>query len=422
MGGIADYTGSLVCELTLDRAAAVALQERNDRQLQIFSFNLYDDHKPFTFRIPLDALAAYSSDVLRKEFSESGRQWAAYLAGCLFVLHESGYVNLLDPSVKGLNLAVLSTVPMGAGISSSAAIMVATLMNLRDHFDLTQPAAGRSLRVVNSSAFDALRLAAMCQSVENRLVGAACGIMDPVTSCCGEANTLLRMVCQPHELLPPLAVPDGMRFIGINSQVKHSVGGSAYTRTRCAAFMGHKIILEKMRQMGLAAGRRLVRDPLNGYLANLDANDYKQIFRPHLPDEMTGQHFIDTYTGTIDTATHVEADAVYPIQRALDHHVLEAGRVKKFAALLEEAAGHTDAAKRGFALDRAGHLMYASHQSYTHDAMLGADECDLLVKLVRRGSGLGYTARESPEAGAEEPSRCLPRRMKRPTRPWPKLC
>src|SRR5438874_2112385 len=70
MGGIADYTGSLVCEATLDRAAAVALQERDDRQLQIFSFNLYDEHKPFTFRMPLDALAAHPAETLRREFAE----------------------------------------------------------------------------------------------------------------------------------------------------------------------------------------------------------------------------------------------------------------------------------------------------------------------------------------------------------------
>lgn len=55
MGGIADYTGSLVCEATLDRAAAVAVQGRDDRQVQVFSFNLFDDHQAFTFRIPLEA-------------------------------------------------------------------------------------------------------------------------------------------------------------------------------------------------------------------------------------------------------------------------------------------------------------------------------------------------------------------------------
>src|SRR5215218_9348825 len=57
MGGIADYTGSLVCEMPLDRAAAVALSQRDDGQVQVFSFNLYDEHRPFTLRVPLDALA-----------------------------------------------------------------------------------------------------------------------------------------------------------------------------------------------------------------------------------------------------------------------------------------------------------------------------------------------------------------------------
>src|SRR5438270_7228125 len=77
MGGIADYTGSLVCEFPLACATAVALQERGDRQIQVFSFNLYDEHKPFTFRMPMDALAGHSPDVLRREFDEPGRSWAA---------------------------------------------------------------------------------------------------------------------------------------------------------------------------------------------------------------------------------------------------------------------------------------------------------------------------------------------------------
>src|SRR5262249_29337330 len=59
MGGIADYTGSLVAEATLAHAAAVALQSRDDRQVQVFSFNLYDEHQPFTFGIPLDSIADF---------------------------------------------------------------------------------------------------------------------------------------------------------------------------------------------------------------------------------------------------------------------------------------------------------------------------------------------------------------------------
>src|SRR5688572_14195304 len=138
MGGIADYTGSLVCEATLDRAAAVALQDREprDRELQIFSFNLLDEHVPFTFRISLDALANATIDSLRREFAEPGRKWAGYIAGCLFVLHEQYLIDLHDPKIRGMNLALLSTVPLGTGVSSSAAIEVATMLNLIDHLKI----------------------------------------------------------------------------------------------------------------------------------------------------------------------------------------------------------------------------------------------------------------------------------------------
>src|SRR3954462_990816 len=72
MGGIADYTGSMVCEYPLDRAAAVAVAPRDDRDLQVFSFNLLDEHKPFTLRVPLEALASQPPEVLRREFDQPG--------------------------------------------------------------------------------------------------------------------------------------------------------------------------------------------------------------------------------------------------------------------------------------------------------------------------------------------------------------
>jgi L-arabinokinase len=375
MGGIADYTGSLVCEMTLDRAAAVALQERADREVQIFSFNLFDEHQPFTFRMPLGGLADFTSDQLRQEFSQPGRKWAGYIAGCLFILHEQKLIDLA--TVKGMNLALLSNVPLGAGVSSSAAIEVATMMNLVEHFNLREK-------------INPMKLAEMCQAVENRIVGAPCGIMDQVSSCYGEAGAFLRMVCQPHELQSPLFLPSGFRIVGINSNVKHSVGGGMYGKTRCAAFMGHAMILAKMRQIGHAAGRELIADPMRGYLANLQPDDYKKFFREHLPLRMRGDNFLKQFHGTIDKATSVDPNVEYHVQQATDHHVLEARRVQQFCAFVEKAnsLGPLDT-QRFILMDKAGHLMYASHLSYTNDAMLGADECDLLVKLVRQREKMG---------------------------------
>jgi len=394
MGGIADYTGSLVCEMPLDRAAAVLLQPRDDRNVQIFSFNLLDEHRPFTFQISLDALLESSIESLRRDFDQPGRKWAGYIAGCIAILHEQLQIG---DWLTGMNLALLSTVPLGAGVSSSAAIEVATMMNLVDEAGLrgvgVLPTRGAEAVTRGQDAhatIDAMRLAAMCQQVENRVVGAPCGIMDQVTSVAGEAGTLLRLLCQPHELQAPLRVPEGIRFIGINSNVKHSVGGGMYGITRCAAFMGHRMILQKMRDMGAAAGSVLVRDPMNGYLANLSIDDYKKFFRPYLPEKLIGREFIDRYESTIDPATKVQPDVEYHVLGATDHHVLEAHRVRSFVQFLEQAAAHPRATReQGALLDKAGHMMYASHLSYTNDAKLGAEECDLLVDLVRQREKAG---------------------------------
>ncbi|MGD0464229.1 MAG: GHMP kinase [Tepidisphaeraceae bacterium] len=376
MGGIADYTGSLVCEALLDRAAAIALQRRDDRNVQVFSFNLYDAHRPFTFRIPLDALALHSIDSLRSEFNQPGRRWAGYLAGCLAILHHHGRIDLTDPSLRGMNLALLSTVPLGAGVSSSAAIEVAAMIGFMDELNVRDK--------------DPMVLAGLCQEVENRVVGAPCGIMDQVSSCVGEEGTLLRLICQPHELQPPLRLPPGIRVVGINSNVKHNIGGGMYGRTRCAAFMGHRIILAKMREMGQAASAMMESDPMRGYLANLDADDYKKLFRAFLPEEIDGKTFLAKFGPTDDTATRVESDQVYHVVKATDHHVLEARRVRNFSGHLESAAAlAVGSPQRKLALDKAGHLMYASHVSYSNDALLGAAECDLLVQLVRQRESAG---------------------------------
>jgi L-arabinokinase len=399
MGGIADYTGALVCQKTLQVGTAVATQGRDDRQLQIFSFNLLDQNQPFTFQMPLEALISPAAEKLRREFAQPGRRWAGYVAGCLYMLHHNRLIDLSDTKVRGLNVAVCSTVPIGAGVASSAALEVATMMNLADHFALRQKYGAEARRLI-----EPMKLAWLCKQAENQIVGSPCGIMDQVACCLGESDSLLRLLCQPHELQPALRLPEGVGVVGINSNVKHSVGSGAYARTRCAAFMGHRMILEKMEQIGQAGGQTLAADPMNGYLANLPLADYKKYFRQFLPDRMSGIDFLEKYGPTIDDATIINPDVVYAIQHATDHHVYEAHRIANFVGFLEQAgAAPVGSRERSLLLDKAGHLMYASHVSYREDAMLGAEQCDVLVDLVRKhergglygaritGGGLGGT-------------------------------
>ena len=353
MGGIADYTGSLVCEMPLMEAVAAVSQVRSDRRVVIESLNLRDAGLRADFDITLDELADLTLDELRELLRSSRRTWAGYVIGCVWLLQEKGYLNLADANHEGLNLALLSTVPGGAGVSSSAALEVAAMTNFIGHFGLTDLET------------DGVTIAILCQEVENRVVGAPCGLMDQMASSVGQQGSLMQMLCQPDEVQEPLTLPEGIAVIGINTNVKHSVGGGAYGKTRCAAFMG----------------KTLLGDSAGDYLANVDADTYEQTLRATLPITLGGDQFLDKHDSHGDTATKVEPSLDYHVRAATDHHVFEGTRVRKFARLLAEGTEESIAA--------AGQLMYESHASYGDNAGLGAKEADLLVELVRERESAG---------------------------------
>jgi L-arabinokinase len=180
----------------------------------------------------------------------------------------------------------------------------------------------------------------------------------------------------------------GFRVITIDSKSTHPDAAARLRHARSAAAIAHTLILAKMREIGRAAGRELTQDPTNGYLANLDPDDYKKFFRPFLPQAMKGGDFNSQFSSAIESG-------IYNVQGAADHHVLEARRVRQFRDFVEQSAQlPLEDRQRFILMDKAGHLMYASHLSSMNDAQLGSDECDLLVNLVRSREKAGlYGAR-----------------------------
>jgi len=210
-----------------------------------------------------------------------------------------------------------------------------------------------------------LTMAQLCQRGENLVVGAPCGIMDQVTCALGEAGRLIAIRCRPCEVLGQWPLPENAALFGINSGVKHSVGGSRYTRARVAAFMGLKLI----RCMEGGA-------PLE-YLCDLDPTAFRRCYS-RLPARMEGKQFLAAYGETDDAVTRVDPTESYPVRGAVEHAVFENHRVQRFIELL------TTAEKDPRALEKAGRLMYASHWSYGHRIGLGAWETNLIVSLARQ--------------------------------------
>jgi len=367
MGGIADYSGSLVLQRPIAEAAFAAVQRIDRPVLEVVSLG----RPPFT--IPLEALAPdgvpLSYEDARRMFAgEEGTpaqpaqgntapHWVSYVAGAFLTLaHECGM-----PLRAGARIVVASQVPEGKGVSSSAAVETASMR-----------AAADALGV----ALDPRDLALLCQKSENLVSGAPCGVMDQMTCVFGERDSLLALLCQPAELQPQVPVPEDLEFWGIDSGERHAVGGSDYGAVRTGAFMGLGIVNERVRLRAFAPGASAGQAgvPVD-YLANIAPAEFERDFAPCLPNEMSGDDFLARYAGTSDTVTRVERGRRYRVRAPAAHPVYERHRAERFRELLRTSPGEDRRVQLGA-------LMYESHASYVACG-LGSPGTDRLVELVR---------------------------------------
>jgi L-arabinokinase len=346
MGGIADYSGSLVLQWPLREATLAAVQTDPEPRVRVVSLGGEANGRSASFEIGLDALLPGGrpleyADARALFARDPRRHWAAYVAGGLMALaHERA----LRPA-SGLRLLIRSDVPEGKGVSSSAAVEVAAL---------------QAMAILYGVTLDPRDLALLCQKVENLVVGAPCGVMDQMTAACGRAGELLVLLCQPAELQGTLRVPEEIAIWGIDSHVRHAVTGSDYGRVRVGAFMGARILAERW-------GPR-------PYLASVTPSELAGVV-DDLPVTMTGDAFLRRYGGTADTVTRVDPGQIYAVRQPTCHPIHEHARVREFAELLAQPVTERQ-------LERLGHLMYASHASYSACG-LGAAGTDRLVELVR---------------------------------------
>ncbi|KAJ8766051.1 hypothetical protein K2173_020567 [Erythroxylum novogranatense] len=398
MGGIADYSGSLVLQMPIREACHVAVQRNHPSKhrlwkhaqarqnakgqgptpvLQIVSYGSELSNRGPTFDMDLsdfmDGDQPMSYDKAKKYFSQDPSQkWAAYVAGTILVLMRELGVRFED----SISMLVSSAVPEGKGVSSSASVEVASMS---------------ALAAAHGFSISPKDIALLSQKVENHVVGAPCGVMDQMTSACGEANKLLAMVCQPAEVIGLVEIPTHIRFWGIDSGIRHSVGGADYGSVRIGAFMGREII----KSIASTTSHSLVTiangsmpDDLDDdgvellkaeasldYLCNLSPHRFEALYANILPDSILGETFVNKYAGHNDPVTVIDQNRTYGVKAAAKHPIYENFRVKAFKALLTSTTSDEQ-------LTALGELLYQCHYSYSACG-LGSDGTDRLVRLVQ---------------------------------------
>jgi galactokinase len=371
MGGIADYSGSLVLELPIAEATFAAVHLDSSRTISIITLSEHAGREMF-FEMQLEQIEdrgrPIAYEIARTMFQEdASRCWAAYVAGVFLVLmRERGVI-----FERGARILLDSRVPEGKGVSSSAALEVATTSAV---------AAGFEIKL------ESLELPFLCQKVENLIVGAPCGIMDQITVSCGEQGRLLALLCQPPERINTIPIPPDIGIWGLDSGVRHSVSGNPYADVRAAAFMGYRMIAEldglNATQISIDGSVRIEDQRRRGYLANISPQEFERSYAKYLPERMSGADFLISYQGITDSVSRIDPEREYAVRSSTAHPIYENSRVRQFSDLIDKAPSSDR-------LELMGELMYQSHASYSACG-LGSQATDLLVELVREaGPGHG---------------------------------
>ena len=202
LGNHTDYNGGVVLSAAIDLGVSARGRPRSDRQIFLTS-----DGVPGRVAADLENLIACDG-------------WADYPLGVAKMIKDAGY------SIGGFEADFSSTLPLGAGLSSSAAIEVCMGVLLTRLFDFeVQP----------------INLARLCRKAENEFVGVSCGLLDQVSSIFGKKEHAIFLDCRA-ETVENVPFPHGVGLLIVHSGVKHALSGGEYNERRDQCFEAARIL------------------------------------------------------------------------------------------------------------------------------------------------------------------------------------
>ena len=269
IGEHTDYAGGFVMPAAINFATLAAVTPRDDNRIAIHSAN-FDESVEYA----LDELPA-----------QARHHWSDYPIGVITMLRAAGV------TIQPLSMSLIGDVPLGAGLSSSASIEVASALAVMH-------ASGTSLAPEDT--------AKLCQKAENGYVGANSGIMDQFIACCGKKDSALLLDCRSlaYRLAP---IPPTLALVVCNTMVKHSHAGGQYNTRRAEVEQATAILKSHRPEVTLL--RDATPEDLKTWGAEMPPNVLKR-------------------------ARHIITDSLRAVAAA---DALEAGDLKELGRLMAEA-------------------------------------------------------------------------------------
>ncbi|GAB4560788.1 MAG: galactokinase [Anaerolineae bacterium] len=206
MGSHTDYNEGYVLTLPIDRDVWIAARPRSDGRVRVASLNV-------------DGQSEFSLDQIERD---DATPWSNYVRGVAAVLQAEGL------PLIGFDGLIHSTVPLGGGLSSSAALESATAI---------------LFRTLGGWDIEPVRLALLCQKAENTFVGVNCGILDQYTSIMGEEGCALLLDCR-NLSSQPVTVPEAIQVVICDTRAKRELSGSEYGERRAQCEQGARLLAQ----------------------------------------------------------------------------------------------------------------------------------------------------------------------------------
>ena len=232
IGEHTDYNGGFVFPGAIDKIIMAAIAPNDSEKVRVFSIDINED-----------------AEFGLNEEDAPEQPWARYIFGvCREIIKRGG-------SVKGFDAVFAGNVPLGAGLSSSAALESCFAFALNDMF--------------NNNNIDKFELAKIGQSTEHNYCGVNCGIMDQFASIMGKKGKLMRLDCRSMEYEYYPFAPDDYELVLIDSKVKHELADSPYNKRRASCERVAK-------RLGVETLRDATMDMLNDVREDISAEDFSR--------------------------------------------------------------------------------------------------------------------------------------------------
>ncbi len=230
IGEHTDYNGGFVFPGAIDKVIMAEIAPNGTEKVRVFSVDINE----------------YAEFGLKEEDAPT-QQWARYIFGiCREIIKRGG-------KVEGFDAVFAGNVPLGAGLSSSAALESCFAFALNDLF--------------NGNTIDKFELARIGQSTEHNYCGVNCGIMDQFASVFGKKDNLMRLDCRSMEFEYFPFKADGYKLVLLDSKVKHALVDSPYNKRRQSCERVAKTL-------GVETLRDATMEMLNGVRSDITAEDY----------------------------------------------------------------------------------------------------------------------------------------------------